>query len=724
MTEPYVPYLYNKKHLRNIEKPFAETLRITHLCEVIEEYLPLADRQRIYDAYLFAANAHDGVIRKSGEPYIFHPLTVAYTLVHMHMDADTICAAILHDVIEDTEHSKQEIIQRFGQKTADLVDGVTKLAGGEFTDRESAAAASFHKMMVAMTQDFRVVLIKLADRQHNIKTLGAMPRHKQRRISLETLNIHVPLARRMGMNAMRTDLQSTAFEHLHPWRFKTLQKMMQAYNTEHFETHRKIRNEIIASLADNGIKAELPEWKTNLYRLYQRIKARKGKKYINQYNEPLQIRILVNDEMNCYQALGIIHRLYRPKVGTFKDFIATPKVYGFQAIETIVTTPHHQLIRVLIQSRQMHYLAQYGITAHWRFPEMKEQVQELQKHLDRWLVQVKDIQNTHGTDAEFLEDIKSDLFLNEIYVSTPKGDTKILPSKATPVDFAYAIHSEVGHTCLGAYVDERRVPLNFRLYNGATVKIITDKTATPQPAWLNYVVTGKARSAIRYWIKSTKKEDFQQMGQRLLTAALKTLHCNINDISTTQWKKTLHILSLDNQSDLFYEIAKGNQCSKLVSRRLLNQTGELVPKKENNKALIIKSTEGLALQLQQCCHPIPGDTLLAMLDPDVGLAVHRAACPRLPMSHENTFSLAWQEKTEESFLTPIKISANNHCGVLFNITTLLNKMKVNIEDLSITGDSQVKEMHFMLQVKDTKRLKEIICGLNELSDVIRVTRAF
>ncbi len=724
MTEPYVPYLYNTNHLRGIKKPFDETLRIAHLCDVIEEYLPLNDRHRIYDAYLFAADAHDGVTRKSGEPYIFHPLTVAYTLVHMHMDADTICAALLHDVIEDTEHSKQEIIQRFGQKTADLVDGVTKLAGGEFTDRESADAASFHKMMVAMTQDFRVVLIKLADRQHNIKTLGSMPPHKQRRISLETLNIHVPLARRMGMNAMRTDLQSTAFGHLHPWRFKILQKMMQVYNTQHSEAHLKIRNEIITSLADNEINAELPEWKKNLYRLYQRIKARKGKKYINQYNEPLQIRILVDDEMNCYHALGLIHSLYQPKVGTFKDFIATPKVYGFQAIETIVTTPRHQLVRILIQSRQMHYLAQYGITAHWRFPEMEERVQELQKHLDRWLIQVEDIQNTHGTDAEFLEDIKSDLFLNEIYVSTPKGDTKILPSKATPVDFAYAIHSQVGHHCLGAYVDERRVPLNSRLYNGATVKIITDKTASPQPAWLNYVVTGKARSAIRYWIKSTKTEDFQQMGQRLLTIALKTLHCDMNDISTTQWKKTLHILSLDNKTDLFYEIAKGNQCSKLVSRRLLNQSGHLLPKKDDDKALIIKSTEGLALQLQHCCHPIPGDTLLAMLDPDVGLAVHRVACPSLPMSHENTFSLAWQEQTEESFLTPIKILANNHYGVLFNITTLLNTMEVNIEDLSITGDSQVKEMHFMLQVKDTKRLNEIICGLNELSDIIRITRAF
>jgi RelA/SpoT family (p)ppGpp synthetase len=724
MIEPYVPYLCGNENLIEINTSLGHTLKIVHLCDVIEKYLSKKDTGRIYDAFLFAADAHHGVTRKSGEAYIFHPLTVAYILADLHMDADTICAALLHDVIEDTEHSKLEIIQQFGQKTADLVDGVTKLASGEFTDRESASAASFHKMMVAMTQDFRVVLIKLADRQHNIKTLGSMPRHKQARISRETLAIHVPLARRMGMNAMRTDLQMTAFEHLHPWRFKTLQKMMEVYNAQQAEVHIKIRDEIISTLTNHGIDAELPLWKKNLYRLYLRIKARKGKKYINQYNEPLQIRILVNDKMSCYHALGLIHGLYHPKVGTFKDFIATPKIYGFQAIETNVTTSSHQLVRILIQSRQMHYLAQYGITSHWRFPEMADQVQELHKHLDRWLMQVEDIQKTRSTDAEFLEDMKADLFLNEIYVSTPKGDTKILPSKATPVDFAYAIHSEIGHHCLGAYVNDRRVPLNMHLHNGATVKIITDRTATPQPAWLKFVVTGKARSAIRYWIKSTKIEDFQDMGQRLLQESLKTLKSDFNDILTEQWEKTLRILSLKNKNHLFHEIAKGNQCSKLVSRRLLDQQGHLIVTHPTNKALIIKSTEGLAVKLQHCCHPIPGDTLLAMLDPDIGLAVHRVACPRLPFSNENTFSLAWQENTGQSFLAPIKVFVNNHYGVLFNITDLLNKMKVNIEDLSITGDSQVKEMYFLLQVKDTIRLQEIITGLNALSDVIKITRAF
>lgn len=723
MPESYVPYFCSTDS-PDIKQMSGKELRIVHLCDIVDRYLPKNETQRVYNAYLFAAEAHDGVTRKSGEPYIFHPLTVAHILADMHMDADTICAALLHDVIEDTKYTKADIIQGFGQVTADLVDGVTKLAGGEFTDRESASAASFHKMMRAMTHDYRVVLIKLADRQHNIKTLGAMPRHKQRRISQETLLIHAPLARRMGMNAMRTDLQLAAFEHLHPWRFNILQKTLQTYKEKHGDTHKKIRNEILTALEKQGINAELPRWEKNLYRLHQRIKEKQGKKYLNQQNEPLQLRILVDDQTSCYSALGIIHSLYQPKVGTFKDFIATPKIYGFQAIETYITTPHHHLVRIFIQSRQMHYLAQYGIASHWRFPEMEKSVQALQQHLDLWLTQVEAIHKTQSTDAEFLEDIKADLFLNEIYVSTPKGDTKILPSHATPIDFAYAIHSQVGHHCLGAYVNDRRVSLSSRLYSGATVKIITKDSATPQPTWLRYVVTGKARSAIRQWIKQTKTEDFQIMGQRLLKTALKTLHASIDDISSAQWEAALAVLALPNKKQLFYDIANGNQNPKLVSYRLLNQQGHLIVNDDVKNPLIIKSTEGLAVQLQECCHPIPGDTLVALFDHTVGLAVHRTACTNLPIANNNTFTLLWQEHTEHRFLTPIKVFVNNHYGVLFNITNLLNKMKVNIEDLSITGDREVKEMYFLLQVKNIERLQDIIQSLDELSDVIRITRTF
>lgn len=728
MPEPYAPPFCNIVESIESKMPMDEYARAASLCKVIAQYLSDDDIHRVYQAFEFANKAHKGVTRKSGEAYIFHPLTVADILADMHMDADTLCAALMHDVIEDTEHTKKDIVDRFGQVVADLVDGVTKLAGGEFTDRESAAAASFHKMMTTMTQDFRVVLIKLADRQHNIKTLGSMPRHKQRRISQETLNIHVPLARRMGMNAMRKDLQLTAFQHLHPWRYNILQTVMDEHYEKYSDAHQKIITDIVNALQENGIKGELPPWKKNLYRLYQRINGRKGKKYINQQNEPLEVRILVDSKMDCYQALGVIHSLYRPKVGTFRDFIATPKVYGFQAIETSVTTGSRQLVRILIQSRQMHYIAQYGITAHWRFPEMEERIQNIQKNLDLWLSQVEDIQKTEGTPAEFLEDIKADLFLNEIYVSTPKGDTKILPSGATPIDFAYAIHSEVGHHCIGAYVDDQRVSLSSRLFNGSTVRILTDSTAYPQQSWLNYVVSGKARSAIRCWLNQTNLGNFQETGHHILTKAMQSFHhISLEDISDEAWVKTLGILSLDNRDSLYEEIAKGNQNSKLVSYRLAGKKDTLIEStQDSDEPLLIKSTEGLAVDLSSCCHPIPGDTLVAMLDKKVGLAVHRVACPTLMQTHENTFSLAWTEDTDTDtvFLAPLKLFVNNQHGVLFAITNLLNKMKVNIEDLTITGDRAVKEMYFLLEVKDTKRLEEVTKSLSDLSNVIRITRTF
>ncbi|MCK5901723.1 MAG: bifunctional (p)ppGpp synthetase/guanosine-3',5'-bis(diphosphate) 3'-pyrophosphohydrolase [Cocleimonas sp.] len=723
MIDSYLPYFCSSREEAEKQQHSAEHLRATDLCRVIESYLSLDDAHRVYDAFLFAAAAHDGVTRKSGEAYIFHPLTVAYILAEMHMDADTVCAALLHDVIEDTAYTKTEIIKHFGQVTADLVDGVTKLSGGEFTDRESAAAASFHKMMTAMTQDFRVVLIKLADRQHNIKTLGSMPLHKQRRIARETLNIHAPLARRMGMNAMRKDLQLTAFKHLYPWRYHVLQSMMDAYRKAQQRCHKKIQKKIIKSLRKQGIKAELPLWEKNLYRLYQRIKNRKGRKVIDQHTEAFEVRILVDSRLDCYCALGVIHSLYRPKVGTFSDFIAIPKVYGFQAIETKVTTKKHQLIRILIQSRQMHYIAQYGIAAHWRFPKMARQYQGLQKHLDRWLTQVADIQKTEGTAAEFLEDIKADLFLNEIYISTPKGETKILPHSATPIDFAYAIHSEVGHHCIGAYIDDQRVSLSSRLFNGATVKVITDPNAHPQASWLNYVVSGKARSAIRYWLREEKSENFKAMGLKLLEKYF--INESIEDIPEAQWQKTLAILSLKDKETLFSEIAKGNQSPKLVYCRLTQKKSDWI--KTNpllEKELMIKGTEGLAVQLQHCCHPIPGDTLVATLEQEKGLVVHRVACPTQGHSNDNSFSLIWSEDTKRDFLTPIKAFVNNHYGVLSSLTSLFNKMKVNIEDLTITGDQEVKEIHFLLHVKNTKRLREIINGLEHLSDVIKVTRAF
>ncbi|MEE9326511.1 MAG: RelA/SpoT family protein [Cocleimonas sp.] len=702
----------------------------TDLNELVNRYMSDEDACKVYQAFLLAAEAHDGVVRKSGEFYIFHPLEVAFTLADLHMDADTICAALLHDVIEDTDFTKSDISEKFGEIVADLVDGVTKLAGGEFTSRDEAVAASFQKMMSAMTQDFRVVLIKLADRLHNVRTLGVRKAEARRRIAKETLVIHVPLARRMGMNAMRKDLQVNAFKHLFPWRSELLEQALEKFIQENAATHQKIISSISSSLFKNKIKGQVFRWDKNIYKLYHRIKNSKGRKHVDNHTEALELRVLVDSTQECYIVLGILHQLFQPKVGTFKDFIATPKGYGFQALQTALLTPERQLILVQIQSHEMYQIAQYGITAHWRYPNLLSSSDKSQEYLNRWLRQVEEIQKITGTAAEFLEDMKADLFLSEIYVSTPRGEVKVLPKGATPVDFAYAIHTEIGNKCIQAIIDGEPVSLNTQILNGATVEIVTDEDATPHSQWLNFVNTAKARSSIRSWIKKRKSHEFIELGKKILDKALLRFKIDFKSLKAEDIKSTLETLGLKNNNALFRSIAKGNQSAKLVARRLLNDDSLTPINDEKEQPLLIKGTEGLAVKLQTCCYPIPNDTIVAQLDEIRGLEVHRVDCPKLSrFSHtqnKETLSIAWVDDThkESHFLAPLKVQVRNRVGVLSHITDLLEKMRVNIEDINIVGDNEVKEMYFLLQLKDGSHLRQIAESLNNQSHVLDVTRTF
>lgn len=702
----------------------------TDLSEVVSRYMNNEDASRVYDAFLLAAEAHDGVVRKSGEFYIFHPLEVANTLADLHMDADTICAALLHDVIEDTDFTKEDISSKFGNIVAELVDGVTKLAGGEFTSRDEAAAASFQKMMAAMTQDYRVVLIKLADRLHNVKTLGVRNPKARRRIAKETLDIHVPLARRMGMNTIRKELQINAFKHLYPWRSHLLETAMERFNSENEQSHQEIISEITKALFTKDIKAQVFRWNKNILKLYKRIKNSKGRKHIDKHTEALELRVLVNSTTECYVALGIIHQLFHPKVGSFKDFIATPKGYGFQALQTALLTPQKQLIFVQIQSREMYQIAQYGITAPKRYPELLKSSDKSQRYLDRWLRQVEEIQQATGNAAEFLEDMKADLFLSEIYVSTPKGEVKVLPKGSTPVDFAYSIHTEIGNKCVGALIDGDPVRMNTKLLNGATVEIITDEQATPKPSWLSYVITAKARASIRNWINKQKSYEFVSLGKQILDKALKPYSLSINSLPQKNIQKVLADLNLANTDILFSSISKGNQSAKLVARRLSNNESlvETSNDSEEGQLLFIKGTEGLAVNLQSCCHPIPNDTIVAQLDEKNGLEVHRSNCPILSKTKQQkeTFSIAWSEEAsqETNFFAALNVQVRNKVGVLSHITDLLETMHVNIEDINITGDSDVKDMYFLIQVKDVTKLRQITESINNQSHVLEVTRVF
>ncbi|MGK0271753.1 MAG: guanosine-3',5'-bis(diphosphate) 3'-pyrophosphohydrolase [Cocleimonas sp.] len=701
----------------------------TDLLGLVGQYMSDEDVEKVNQSYLLAFKAHDGVIRKSGEAYIFHPIAVAYTLADLHMDVDTVCAAILHDVIEDTDYSKDDISEQFGEVVADLVDGVTKLSGGQFTTRDEAAAASFQKMMAAMTHDYRVVLIKLADRLHNVKTLAVRSPSSRRRIAKETLDIHVPLARRMGMNTLRKDLQLNAFRHLYPWRSERLEKAMQKLVNDNAIEHQDIIDTIKKGLVDKNIDGNVFSWEKNAYKLYKRISKGKSHKQLSKFTESLELRVLVNNTIDCYSALGVVHQLFHPKVGSFKDFIATPKGYGFQALQTALITPQRQLIFVQIQSNEMHQIAQYGITASKRFPELLQSSGKSQMYLDRWLEQVQEIQNITGTAAEFLEDMKADLFLSEIYVSTPRGEAKVLPKGSTPVDFAYSIHTEVGDRCVSAVIDGEPARLNARLANGATVLILTDQDAAPSPTWLNFAVTAKARSSIRSWIKKRKSHEFVELGQKILEKSLLSFNQQLDSIPLKNINDTLLALNLENKNALYTSIANGNQSAKLVARRLIDNDG-LTSLDENHKdqLLLIKGTEGLAVSLQKCCYPIPNDSIVAYPNKQTGLEVHRDNCPTLTRNghslQKDIFSIAWVDDTskESHFLAALNLQVRNRIGVLSHITNLLEKMDINIEDINISGDKEMKDMYFLIQVRDGAHLRLVAESLQSQSHVLDVVR--
>ena len=700
------------------------------LINLVGRYMNSGDVEKVNQAYLLAYEAHDGVIRKSGEAYIYHPIAVAYTLADLHMDVDTICAAILHDVIEDTHYTKTCIHDSFGAVVADLVDGVTKLSGGEFTTRDEAAAASFQKMMAAMTHDYRVVLIKLADRLHNVKTLGVRSPKSRRRIAKETLDIHVPLARRMGMNTLRKDLQLNAFRHLYPWRSARLEKAMKKLVDDNADEHQEIIESIKSNLNEAGIQCDVFSWEKNIYKLYKRISKGKSHKQLNKFTESLELRVIVDGTIDCYAALGVVHQLFHPKVGSFKDFIATPKGYGFQALQTALITHQRQLIFVQIQSTEMHQIAQYGITASTRFPKLLESSEKSQLYLNRWLQQVEEIQSITGTAAEFLEDMKADLFLSEIYVSTPRGEVKVLPKGSTPVDFAYAIHTEVGDKCVSAVIDGDPARLNARLSNGATVLILTDKDAVPSPTWLNFAVTAKARSSIRSWIKKRKSHEFIELGEKILEKAILSIgNKPLKSISDKKIQETLSVLNLQDSNELFTNIANGNQSAKLVAKRLLNNKDlTSLDDEHENQLLLIKGTEGLAVNLQSCCYPMPNDSIVAHPNKQTGLEVHRDNCPTLKRTglslQKDIFSIAWVDDTskEPHFLSAINLRVKNRVGVLSHITNLLQKLDINIEDINITGDKDMKDMYFLIQVRDGAHLRSVTESLASQSHVLDVFR--
>ena len=705
-----------------------DEFRIANLMMLVERYMSEEDSKKVYDAFVFAEKAHKGIMRKDGLPYITHPLEVARILADLRMDVDVIRAALLHDVVEDCEqYTIDDISSHFNATTAKLVQGVTKLDYDQFPDKQTALIATFRNLMKTMTDDFRVVLIKLSDRLHNLSTMSAVPMKSRRKKADESFDLYIPLARRMGMNKMRRDLQELALAAKYPWREKILRNVVEQYNEENAEKHALIIDNIQATFERKQLKASVLKWSKNLYRLYSRLKI-KGEK-LNPKTESLDLRILVSTKEECYQALCILHELYPPIIGTFKDFIATPKIYGFQALETFLLTPEQQTLKIQIQTHDMYKVAQYGVTAKWRHPEVQKTTDIPHKALQKWLNQVDEIYQYDLDVNDFYRDIQAELFLQEIYVSTPDGKTIELPYGSNSIDFAYAIHTDLGNHCAETRVDGKKVPLKMPLYNGAMVKIIRSEMASPQASWLNSVVTGKATASIRSWLNKRKDIEFVELGKQVLTSALQEYNLEEKDIDPEKLSSLLETLHLKSKEDLLTALGKGQQCGRLIVLRLFDKANlPALPEKNDKSPMLINGTEGLLVNLQDCCHPIPNDRIIARLNATQGLEIHRADCPSLQNidTTKNEFlAVSWAKTENTTYTAPLDVTAKNKIGVLSNICLLMEKHQINIENVNIETDiNGYKIIHFIICITNENHLKKIMNSINKQECIIDVKRPF
>src|SRR4249920_87471 len=591
-------------------------------------YLPPPDIALVERAFQFSDSAHRGQFRKSGEPYITHPLAVASILSQWRLDAQGLAAALLHDVMEDTAITKAEIESSFGKPVADMVDGVSKLDQIEFTSREDAQAESFRKMLLAMAQDIRVILIKLADRLHNMRTLDAMAPVHRKRVARETLDIYAPIANRLGLNALYLELQDLAFKHLNPMRYRILASAIKSARGNRREVMNRLLDVIREGLAKEHVLAVVSGREKTIYSVYK--KMREKHYSFAQVFDIYGVRILVADKTNCYAALGVLHELYKPIPGKFKDYVAIPKANGYQSLHTTLFGPFGTPLEVQIRTHDMHRVAEAGVAAHWLYKTGGElDLAEAQRETSRWLQSLLEIQSESGDSKEFLEHIKGDLLPDEIYVFTPKGKIMALPRGATAVDFAYGVHTDIGHHCVAARINYELLPLRTELKNGDHVEILTAPTARPNPSWLAFVATGKARSRIRHYLKGLQQKESAALGERLLSQALATLKVEPEAISWDRWEALAKEYGAKSQLDILADIGLGKRLSFVVAQALTKVPGKAEePVAANTRlgSLTLRGVEGVAIQYAKCCRPIPGDTISGQFRRGQGLLVHSRDC--------------------------------------------------------------------------------------------------
>ncbi|MCG7896385.1 MAG: bifunctional GTP diphosphokinase/guanosine-3',5'-bis pyrophosphate 3'-pyrophosphohydrolase [Candidatus Thiodiazotropha taylori] len=703
---------------------------ISDLCAYLEEYLSPDHIREVYRAYLFGAEAHVGQHRKTGEPYIYHPVAVARILANMRMDYKCLMAAILHDVIEDTPTAKEQLADTFDAEIAQLVDGVSKLSKIDFNSQAEAQAASLRKMLLAMTKDIRVILIKLADRLHNMRTLGVMRPDKSRRIAKETLDIFAPIANRLGINSMRLELEELGFAAYWPMRYRALQRAVADARGHHRELVENVEMALSTRLEQEDFEGEVYGRQKHLYSIYKKMVEKKLS--FSEVVDVFAFRIVVDRVDTCYRVLGVVHNLYKPMPGRFKDYIAIPKANGYQSLHTVLFGPQGIPIEIQIRTEEMDKLAESGIAAHWMYKTGEASGQWVKSRASDWLQNLLEMQQGVGDSMEFLEHVKVDLFPDEVYVFTPRGRIMVLPKGATVVDFAYSVHTDVGNTCVAARVDRRLVPLRTRLHNGQTVEIINSETAGPSPAWLNFVVTGKARANIRSYLKNLQDQEAVNLGRRLLERELNLLSLKLDEIDQSQLDQMLEEFRLENLDSLLAGIALGNHMPLLVARRLAGE--EMVPagsetgaqEAEPSGVLAIRGTEGMVVNFAKCCWPIPDDAIVGVFNPGKGITIHRQGCPNLGdyKKHGHKWIEAeWEPDVQGEFATKIKVESGNQRGVLASVASVISQQESNIEHVgSEERDGLSSTLVFVITVKNRLHLARIMRQVRSLPSVMRISR--
>jgi len=697
-------------------------LTIDDLCFAASNYLESKQVDDIRRAYHFAKTAHEGQTRRSGEPYITHPLAVAHVLAMMHMDDECIMAGLLHDVIEDTDVNRDALAEEFSEEVALIVDGVSKLAKAAFETQKHAQAENLRKMLLAMSQDIRVIIVKLADRLHNMRTLGHLRSDKRRRIAHETLDIYAPIAQRLGMNLMRCELEDLGFHILYPIRYRVLSDAVKKARGNRKEIVSQITASALERMEQEDLTAEIQGREKNLYSIYQKMESKSLS--FSEVMDVYALRIVVDDVAACYRMLGVAHNLYKPVQGKFKDYIAIPKANGYQSLHTVLFGPYGVPIEVQIRSREMDQMAEAGVAAHWLYKTGENEGSSRAHRLARqWLQGILEMQKGSGDSVEFLENLRIDLFPEEIYVFTPLGKILSLPRGATVVDFAYAVHSDIGNSCVAGKVGRHLVPLSTKLKTGESVDIITSSSSHPNPAWLNFVITAKARSSIRHYLKQLRNEDAELLGQRLLNKHLNVYETKFESVPEERIDHLVKELELDSFDQLLGELGLGNRSALVVAQKLVQ---EETLRDEPSAPVFISGTEGLVVSFARCCHPIPGDSIHGFTSAGRGIVIHRSTCKnsvKLRSQNEKWIDVAWSEDVTRDFPIEIIIHAKNQRGVLATIAIAISEMNSNIDNVVVDErEGSYSDIRLTIDVTDRQHLAQIIRRLRRIDMIERIAR--